>query len=200
MKKVALAVVMLMIGVAAVIAISENGKQKMMCKDDCINNSKIAYIVCKENYTEGRDKCKETFKVCMNETKTFRNECNNLKPNITDYKACIKEASNMSKQCVKTHYACDKQNRNEYLGCLKEARTNFEGCRETCYLQHMDEQDCKKMGGIWNPCGSACAEGAENCIDLCVPKCEFKICQTAEDCREQGKKYSCVNNNCIKDP
>ncbi|MEM4244641.1 MAG: hypothetical protein QW404_00565 [Candidatus Nanoarchaeia archaeon] len=201
MKKLTIVALILLIGITAAVAISENGNRERICKDDCINNSKLAYEACKSNYTEGKKICKEAFKICMNQTKTFRNECNNLKPNMTEYRACIKEVNNMSIQCVKTHYACDKQNRDKYLGCLKEARTQFEGCRKICKIQNMDEKECKRLGGTWNPCASACGEEAENCIDVCVPKCEFKTCETAEDCREHGyKKYNCINHECIKDP
>lgn len=32
---------------------------------------------------------------------------------------------------------------------------------------------CQDTGGTWNECGSACEEGDELCIQVCVPKCEF---------------------------
>jgi hypothetical protein len=32
---------------------------------------------------------------------------------------------------------------------------------------------CEEQEGTWNPCGSACPEGAELCIQVCVPQCEF---------------------------
>jgi PBP1b-binding outer membrane lipoprotein LpoB len=32
---------------------------------------------------------------------------------------------------------------------------------------------CESQEGTWNACGSACEEGDELCIQVCVPQCEF---------------------------
>ena len=32
---------------------------------------------------------------------------------------------------------------------------------------------CEEPGGAWNDCGSSCEEGAELCIQVCVPQCEL---------------------------
>jgi|GEM_PF-4070062 len=40
--------------------------------------------------------------------------------------------------------------------------------------EHADQINaCKDAGGYWNECGSACDEGSDFCVQVCVPQCEF---------------------------
>lgn len=43
---------------------------------------------------------------------------------------------------------------------------------------------CKDAGGAWNECGSACEEGNEFCVQVCVPQCEFPE-ETGEELTEE---------------
>jgi len=36
------------------------------------------------------------------------------------------------------------------------------------------KNDCGLKSGTFNPCGSACLDSAQICIQMCVPKCEFE--------------------------
>lgn len=201
MRKAVIAAIILLLGITIVMAVNDQGKNKIKCNKECTINSRTSEQECKTNYTETRDMCKDAFKNCMNETKTFMKNCTEFKGNMTEFRNCIKESSERTRQCVKNNSECDKNNRGDFLGCLKEVRTEFTECKEVCKESGIDQEGCKKLGGTWNPCTTPCVNNSEVCAQVCVPKCEFKMCQTAADCRTFGlKKFNCVNNICIKDP
>lgn len=43
---------------------------------------------------------------------------------------------------------------------------------------------CESAGGTWNECGSACDEGDEFCVQVCVPQCEFPEEELVEESPE----------------
>lgn len=61
----------------------------------------------------------------------------------------------------------------------------------------MSEISCESAGGSWNPCGSACAESSEACIQVCVAQCE---CATSDVCPAGWECGKSINDNdvCIK--
>jgi hypothetical protein len=194
MRKTILAGLIVLLGITVVMAVSDSEKNEWTCKKDCTGNFTTTYTTCQQNYTEGKNTCKDAFKTCRNETKIIAETCKEKKDNRTEYKACLNDIKNKTKTCVQNHIACDKTYRENFLGCLREARTSRGECRDTCKTSHTAEKACEKMGGTWNTCASPC-NGAENCVDVCVPKCEFKQCQTTDDCE---KKQQCINNSCIE--
>jgi hypothetical protein len=59
--------------------------------------------------------------------------------------------------------------------------------------QDMNQEICKKAGGNWNECSSAClGTGADVCMQVCVAQCEcggiagFR-CPAGYDCKLTGK-------------
>ncbi|MFH1332530.1 MAG: hypothetical protein ABIH63_04590 [archaeon] len=198
MKKMMIIGIALLIGISIAIAINTQEKNRWECRNECEKTFKAGYEDCKETYDTGKDACKTTQKTCINDTKNYMKECRNLRENRIEYRECMKTGSEQLKACAKQNKECNKEVRDIFLGCLREGRTTWDACKLNCKETFMAEKECEKLGGTWNPCASACEEGAENCIDVCVPKCEYKTCETAQDCNEQGKKYNCVNNQCIK--
>jgi len=197
----AIMIMMILLGITLVIATNEQINSKKECKKVCIANFKSLNEGCTAVYSEGKNFCKQVYNICKDDTRTLIKECKDAGLDKLGLRTCIKEGGEEYRQCSKSHNECDKTSRTTFLGCLREVKTGFESCKMICKDRYMSEKECKGMGGTWNPCSSPCEGNGEICIQTCEPRCEFKPCDTAEDCRDVGlKRFNCINKRCIRDP